>query len=923
MATALRLPDEWRGAYRSAQLEARRAAGSLSAGAARRVERAVREYADRVAREVRSLRPGSGERRLAEASGRIAREAADDFARAAADAVASGRRVAFTEVYAAWERASARAVAAGVSPGVIPRSPPLTLLAAYENSGGAGTWRTALTRTARDGAAGIDAIVRTALAQGIGPEQLAKRLRPFVAGAEEFHRAFPRGTAFKVLHDLRNVPPDLRRAARLVRHNSLRIAFTEMHNARREAELTAFALDPAVRAVRWLTAFDRGTARVPDICDVYAESDLYGLGRGVYPLDAVPLPPHPWDRCELEPVAGDPSELDTPKPLGLRPDLTKMRLGAYRGVSPEHRARLASILRDNTTALNTTTQPVREMAQAVARQAARSAADVHKTGPLEWTLTPPAKPASPPAEPLRIVSSAEPTKALRELVSIIPDSDVTVFELYSARAAQAGANGLFRVGDRSLHLSPEASGWFAAYARGEVTPEAFKGLRVALHEGFHSASPHMRWRAEGTNWLGLSSAEKEAAHYVEEGLVERRARRYASQFWQNRADASDWRTLPEEYRVTLKSYSAEVSAIDRVARVLGEEAVDDLWQTANPKYRLGDLSDYARRTATELLRGKGLTQHVADEFWNALDDYVSRTHKGQWYKTLEDGRVLAALEKADGRKGLAAWAEDWLGLDRPRIKGLLGQSRRPDPAAIARTLREQAVEIVDVGDDHVTVRLPKDHRDRMYLKQADLALAQHGKHDPYGSRYNNPDPRVQAVNHYVGGGYTPINKVLRGRATWAEATQEYGYGVTDGEFRLAAVEVDKLTRQSRLPKATMVFRGMDSERQLARLTVGAEFRDLGFVSTATDLRTALSFAGSGDTPGAAIVRIHVRRDASAYAVPLEYRNEAEIILPRGSRFRVVRRRSMWVEGQYGGPPHRFTLVDVELLPHLDPGPIPR
>lgn len=42
---------------------------------------------------------------------------------------------------------------------------------------------------------------------------------------------------------------------------------------------------------------------VDDICDMYAEADLYGLGKGVFPKDAAPVnPAHPHCLCHYAPV---------------------------------------------------------------------------------------------------------------------------------------------------------------------------------------------------------------------------------------------------------------------------------------------------------------------------------------------------------------------------------------------------------------------------------------------------------------------------------------------------------------------------------------------------------------------------------------------------------------------------------------------
>ena len=139
-----------------------------------------------------------------------------------------------------------------------------------------------------------------------------------MVGAEPFHKAF--GPLKEI--DLRNIRPTgpLRGAARRMNFNARRIAFSELHNARQEAELTAFAFDPLVYAIRWTLSTYRGPTAVPDECDALAQTDFYGLGPGIFPMDRVPFPPHPFDKCERVPLvlnrkdlkAGKQREFGTP-----------------------------------------------------------------------------------------------------------------------------------------------------------------------------------------------------------------------------------------------------------------------------------------------------------------------------------------------------------------------------------------------------------------------------------------------------------------------------------------------------------------------------------------------------------------------------------------------------------------------------------
>lgn len=203
-------------------------------------------------------------------------------------AAVAGRRTSFADVLAVWEEAAKQAAKTVGLPnaalGAV-LTPRVTMLAAYENVGGAKLFRTLIARAADDGYRAINDAIRSGILEGKSFDTLARELRPFVQGTFA-----------------------------TVRFNATRIAYSEIHNARAEAEVQHFAADPLVQAVAWRLAPDRGTNRGPDACDALAENDFYGLGAGVYPVDSVPLPPHPFDRCERVPITRSVDKATDPKP---------------------------------------------------------------------------------------------------------------------------------------------------------------------------------------------------------------------------------------------------------------------------------------------------------------------------------------------------------------------------------------------------------------------------------------------------------------------------------------------------------------------------------------------------------------------------------------------------------------------------------
>jgi len=308
--------------YRLAQLNARAAAGNLSASAIKRINRAVSENAARISARLALIPPGvPGPSALIE-SQKILAQTRQALEATLDQVIAEGRSASFTEVLGHWTGANEAAVSVL---GEVPKAiagvvsvPGLTLAGAYEGLGGAaGKWRSLIKGHVSNAVDDANRIIETGLLSGASPQQLAKRLRPYMSGAVPFHKAFG-GDAFAAVRNLSlaNTPPHLRQAGRKLRNQANRIAHTEIWNARAEAELQHFAADPLVETVRWRLSQQRGQVDAPDICDMLAHNDVYGLGHGIYPINKVPLPPHPYDRCERVPVLRPPEDAILPRPAG-------------------------------------------------------------------------------------------------------------------------------------------------------------------------------------------------------------------------------------------------------------------------------------------------------------------------------------------------------------------------------------------------------------------------------------------------------------------------------------------------------------------------------------------------------------------------------------------------------------------------------
>lgn len=94
-----------------------------------------------------------------------------------------------------------------------------------------------------------------------------------------------------------------------IHHNALRLARTEINNSYREALIQSNENSPMVKGVKWNLS---AAHKIPDICDVWAFGDSYGMGTGVFPALYAPID-HPSGLCFMTDVFRKPQEWSQPK----------------------------------------------------------------------------------------------------------------------------------------------------------------------------------------------------------------------------------------------------------------------------------------------------------------------------------------------------------------------------------------------------------------------------------------------------------------------------------------------------------------------------------------------------------------------------------------------------------------------------------
>ena len=113
-----------------------------------------------------------------------------------------------------------------------------------------------------------------------------------------------------------------------IAYQAKRLARTEINNAYWESTTVSAHQSRVVSAQMWQLS---GRHKVWDMCDLFAGSDNYQLGSGVYPAGNTPSKPHPQCLCYLVDVLREPEEWMQPKPAPGTP-----RIRIDRSALPEN-----------------------------------------------------------------------------------------------------------------------------------------------------------------------------------------------------------------------------------------------------------------------------------------------------------------------------------------------------------------------------------------------------------------------------------------------------------------------------------------------------------------------------------------------------------------------------------------------------------
>jgi hypothetical protein len=178
-------------------------------------------------------------------------------------------------------------------------------------------------RTLRAGATQeANGIIRRGILRGAGPQGIERELRAWVGAPGTLVEgdaqllADRRRIGYAAIRELGYDPtPEnlrmVRRQAAAVSDKARLIGRQEVMTAEHETHVAAVEVSPVVRCLQVKLS---GRHPVRDICDVAAETDLYGLGPGRYPPEKVPTRFHPRCLCRFSHVLRDAEEWAQPRP---------------------------------------------------------------------------------------------------------------------------------------------------------------------------------------------------------------------------------------------------------------------------------------------------------------------------------------------------------------------------------------------------------------------------------------------------------------------------------------------------------------------------------------------------------------------------------------------------------------------------------
>lgn len=178
---------------------------------------------------------------------------------------------------------------------------------------------------------------------------------------------------------------------------------------------------------------------------------------------------------------------------------------------------------------------------------------------------------------------------------------------------------------------------------------------------------------------------------------------------------------------------------------------------------------------------------------------------------------------------------------------------------------------------------------------------------------NTLSPEMQAIiTAYTYGDFFYMNHALR--ANYPENT-------SDAELAQRINLLQEALLSSKIPFDTTVFRGVETSISAAeaRKMIGQTMVEPGFASTSLDFHTGFEFTGfkePGNTSVRTVYQFHLPKGLSGGYISTMSGNqsEKEMLLPKGSRFRISGVRTIQYRGALGDePPEKVVVIQAMYL----------
>lgn len=161
----------------------------------------------------------------------------------------------------------------------------------------------------------VDRYLTTAIGRGIPIGRAKRELAAVIVNADQRINPSLSRSARSAIARVDMDQVDQPRVMQALLRNTRRIIVSEVNTTNDEAHRVSAARSPVVEYVQWeLSGRHYGLHSSPDECTIYAETDLYGYGRGIYRAENKPALPHPNCACRISFVTRPPSEWNAPQP---------------------------------------------------------------------------------------------------------------------------------------------------------------------------------------------------------------------------------------------------------------------------------------------------------------------------------------------------------------------------------------------------------------------------------------------------------------------------------------------------------------------------------------------------------------------------------------------------------------------------------